>query len=71
MKRRTLHQFAADHVQRLLRGPVAYAVAIAGESTLNDFCMAAVSQSMEDKAYRLFIRSASRSGYARDAYAET
>ena len=71
MKRRMLHQLAADHIQSLLRGPVAYAVAIAGKSTLNDFCMAAVSQRMEDKAYRFFIRSACRPSDPRDAYAET
>src|SRR6185369_16471718 len=71
MKRRMLHQLAADHIQSLLRGPVAYAVAIAGESTLDDFCMVAVGEGMKDQAYRLFIRSACRPSDARDAYAET
>src|SRR5579864_7460371 len=55
IKRRMLHQLAADHVQGLLRGPVAYAVTIAGKSSLDDLCMAAVSQRMKDKAYGLFI----------------
>ena len=44
MKRRMLHQLAADKVQGLLRGPVAYAVTIAGESTLDHFRMAAIRQ---------------------------
>src|SRR5712671_4102273 len=48
MKMRILHQLAADHIQGLLRGPVAYAVAITGESSLDDFCMAAVGERMED-----------------------
>jgi hypothetical protein len=68
MKMRMLHQFAADHVKGLLRGPVAYAVAVTGESPLEDFCMASVGERMEDKAYRFFIRSARRPSYTCDAY---
>src|ERR1041385_7353038 len=71
MKMRISHQLAADHVQGLLRGPVAYAVAIAGESTLDHFCVVAVSQRVEDEAHRLFIRSPRGPGYARNTYAET
>jgi len=71
MKMRILHQFAADHIQGLLRGPVAYAVTITGESPLDDFCMAAVSQRVEDEAHRLFIRSARRAGYTCEAYPKT
>jgi len=37
---------------------VAYAVTIAGESPLNDFSMAAVSQRMKNETYWLFIDSA-------------
>src|SRR5258708_10352717 len=68
MKMRMLHQLATDHVKGLLRGPVAYAVTITGENPLDDFCMAAVSQRVEDETYWLFIRSARRAGYTRDAY---
>ena len=71
MKMRMLHQLAADHVEGLLRGPVAYAVAIARESPLDDFSMAAVGERMEDETHRLFIRSARRAGYAGDAYPKT
>ena len=65
IKMRMLHQLAPDHIQGLLRGPVAYAVTIAGESALDHFCMAAVGQRMEDQTDGLFVRSARRAGYTR------
>jgi len=46
-------------------------VTITGESPLDDFCMAAVSQRVEDEAHRLFIRSARRAGYTCEAYPKT
>jgi hypothetical protein len=50
-----LHQLAADHIQGLLRGPGAYTVTVAGESTLNDLCMAAIGQGMEHQPNRLCV----------------
>jgi len=61
------HQLAADHIQGLLRGTVAYAVTLTGERTLHHFSFFAVRQRVEDQPYGFFLRSSARPRYSRNA----
>src|SRR5262249_16315448 len=67
MKMRMSDQLAANHVQRLLRGPLPDAGAVAEELSFDHGGLAAVSHRRVDQAHRLLFRPAAGPGDARDA----
>src|SRR5437016_5181082 len=64
IKMRMLHQLAAEHVQGLCGRPIANPLPVAGESTLHDFGLDAIRQSVKHQTHRFFL---SASGRARDS----
>src|SRR5262249_31216834 len=67
MKIRMSHQFTANHVQRLLRGPVTDPCAVAEEFSFDHVRLAAVGECGIHKAHRLLRRPAGGSRDSRNA----
>src|SRR5215471_7613949 len=67
IKMRMSHQFAPDHIQRLLRGPLANTIAITEELSFQHLCLVAISQRRVDQANRFLLGAASGSGDSGDA----
>src|SRR5215471_20789089 len=70
MKMRMSHQLAADHVQCLLRGPLADAHSVAEEFSFEHVSLDAVGQRGVDQAHGLLLGPPARSGDSRDADAQ-
>src|SRR5262249_37674269 len=71
MKMRMSHQFATDHVQRLLRGPLANTIAIAKKLSFQHFSLAAIGQGRVDEANGLLLSAAARAGDSGNAHSQS